>query len=126
MRPGVLHICVFALLLATLAGCRTRPDSMGHRDLLPLQNQWGQAQSLALSNPGVVAVHEIAPPNGYPAQPWYTGRNDLVPFVHAGFVGPASESSVTFTRDRQTISNGRVRDHYSETTFRRTFRDGQR
>jgi hypothetical protein len=50
--------------------------------------------------------------------PWYAGRNDRHPAVEAGYAGATFEASTTLTYDRQSHHNGRVRDHYHNTTYR--------
>lgn len=57
---------------------------------------------------------------------WYAGRNDFGPSVSVGYRSQTYDRSVTYTRDRQFISNGRVIDQYSQTTYRRTVREGTR
>ena len=114
---------ISALSLSTLLliGCQSRSGYTPH-DALPLYDHTGQARSLALSTP---AVRSSASSHSRP-EPWYIGRRDLRPFVTAGSVSRRHEHSVTVTRDRQFVFNGRVYDRYNQTTYRKTHRDSTR
>lgn len=121
MRCQRLLIPVLGLLLVVLAGCQTRPG-YALRDVQPLYDEFGHARSLTLTTPAV----RMATPSRRDYEPWYVGRRDVGPFVTAGTVSSRHERSVTFTRDSQYISNGRVYDRYRETTYRRSYSESTR
>ncbi|MGB0768924.1 MAG: hypothetical protein ACPGYV_14585 [Phycisphaeraceae bacterium] len=121
MRTRIVHLAAACLGVAILAGCQTRPG-YAPRDLEAMYDRDGQARSLALSAPPVRALAMTQPD----ADRWYDGRNDVGPFVTAGTRSVIREQSVTFTRDRQFIVNGRVFDRYDQTTFRRSISESER
>lgn len=82
----------------------------------------GQARSLAFTSQ-IVQSNQLLPPS---YQAWYTGRNDVGPSVAAGARTTSYQRSVTYTRDQQSIFNGRVYDNYQQTTYRRTVTESER
>lgn len=116
-----IRTCLFLFACTVLlTGCQH--PLVSERDLTPIYDIDGQARSLSLTTPQVQSA-QLLPP-GF--DKWYDSRNDIVPSVTAGYVGTTYEESVTYTRDGQYTSNGRVRDQYRETTYRRTYRESTR
>lgn len=116
--------CAFSLVVV-VGGCHYhRPQSLTSFDRSSLHDDYGHARSLSLSSP-VVRLSNGS--TGYVAEDqWYAGRNDVGPSVIAGYESARYETSVTYTRDRQSITNGRVYDRYDQTTYRRTVRESTR
>lgn len=108
------------LSLTVLSGCSNRPAWVSKHDADPLIDRYGNARSLVLSTP-LVNSAQLLPPQ---YDPWYASRNDRGPYVT--LQTSDVETSVTYTRDRQYISNGRVYDRYDQTTYRRTYRGSTR
>ena len=115
---ALLTLCVFVL-----GGCHARHGSHT-RDFGPLQDHYGQARSLALPTQMNRSASASAQAMAY--EPWYVGRNDIVPSVSVGYDSTRFERSVTYTRDQQLIVNGRVYDRYNQTTYRRTVSESTR
>lgn len=123
MAKGRLPLIALALLtVLVLGGCHSRPSQHAF-SYAPHRDDQGRAGSLVMPSDTLRRVTGDAPP-AYLA--WYAGRNDIVPSVTAGYASTRYEQSVTYTRDRQTISGGRVYDHYNQTTYRRTFSESAR
>ncbi|MEM1355677.1 MAG: hypothetical protein AAGC44_10115 [Planctomycetota bacterium] len=116
--------CQFATLVAALAlfvGCRQVPPHYHAADVAPLHHHFdGSARSLVSDTQ---AMSRLSSEN---ADDWYLNRRDFRPSVQAGYVSARRETTVTFTRDSQYISGGRVRDHYRQTTIRRSVQESQR
>jgi len=89
---------------------------------MTLTRRDGQARSLVLTTPVVRVLDQTASAE----VPWYIDRNDYGPTVFGGTATYQYEESVTYTRDRQHSSNGRVYDHYDQTTYSRTYRGNSR
>lgn len=120
MLTGLIKIACPLLLAALSVGC-SHPR-VSPRDLGPLPPIDGQARSLSLTSQ-IVQANQLLPP-GHDA--WYARRNDAGPSVSAGVRTTRFERSVTYTRDQQSIFNGRVHDNYRQTTFRRTVTESAR
>ena len=118
MRVHALPILAAIVTLALLSGCHSHRHGYDPHNDWPLYDERGAARSLVLTTPGVRNA-QLLPPT---YEPWYISRNDMGPSVVAGYEEPEYSSSVTYTRDRRSIYNGRVRDHFDETTYRRTYR----
>ena len=54
---------------------------------------------------------------------WYDVRNDFGPSAVSGYFSPQREVTYTNIYDRQYQHNGRVHDHYSNTTRRHTVQE---
>ena len=121
MRCQTQLAAMLGLSALLLVGCQTRPG-YSLRDVQPMYDDYGHARSLVLSTPAVRSTQQTR----HQHEPWYAGRRDVGPFVTAGTISPRYERSVTYSTDRQYISNGRVYDHYQETTHRQTYRDSTR
>lgn len=121
MHLAARHLAGLCVAAVLLTGCQHNPV-VSERDLTPLIDHRGQARSLSLTTPSVQAA-QLMPP-GF--ETWYDTRNDTGPSVFAGYSSATYERSVTYTRDRQSTYNGRVRDRYSETTYRKTYRETTR
>ncbi len=121
MPKVTFYLVASVLSLLALAGCQGRAE-LDRADYGPLFSASGQARSLVLPADGARSVAAGRPL----VQPWYVGRNDSGPSVSAGYRSTTFERSVTYTRDRQSISNGRVFDRYDQTTYRRSVRDAAR
>ncbi|MEM9416691.1 MAG: hypothetical protein AAGA29_14615 [Planctomycetota bacterium] len=76
----------------------------------------GQARSLAMDADAQRAL-TLARPGAN--DPWYIGRNDAGASVVYGERSTVYESTLTLTRDEQSISGGRVTDRFNQTTLRR-------
>ena len=111
----LLSIIVGALL--ALTGCQQPPRPV---DLGPQLDADGYRRSVALDTSLLQYIDSKRPASS--SLPWYANRNDLSPAATAGYRLPTVQSSVTITRDRQHSSNGRVRDHFYSTTYRREYR----
>ena len=122
MRPWGPKLLAAVAVLVLLGGCHSHPSAFSERDDWPLYDIRGNARSLSLTSTPVRNA-QLLPPL---YEPWYASRNDVGPSVVAGYDAPSYSSSVTYTRDRQSVRNGRVYDDYDETTYRRTFRESFR
>lgn len=126
MANGRAQLVAFALLgVLLLGGCHARPGMHGYAHAPLPRDDYGQARSLVMPS-RVVQAYQILSGQAPPIEPWYDGRNDWVPSVTAGYQSIVYERSVTYTRDHQSISNGRVYDRYNESTYRRTVRESVR
>ncbi|MCG8510215.1 MAG: hypothetical protein MI741_13385, partial [Rhodospirillales bacterium] len=65
------------------------------------------------------------PESSYADRWWHT-RHDRPATVVSGYESPVLESSVTYTRDSQYSSHGRVYDSFRSTTYRREYREAVR
>ena len=103
-----------AIVLA-LAGCR---DASMSRASEP-DTAASHSRSLALESAALVRLtpeHQT----GDPAD-WYAWRNDVRPTADGGVRSAIVDQAYTYTYDHQSTSTGgnnRVRDYYSQTTFR--------
>ena len=130
-----IAMLVLLILASLLVGCntntlqtryraRTAPPVFAPRDLDPLLDINGQARSLTMDSPQHHSLAASA--TNVDPQPWYVSRNDLFPSVAYGVSYQVYEQSVTYQRDRQRTSNGRVHDHFNQTTYRRRVIETQR
>lgn len=105
-----------------MGGCQTGPGGITQRDVQPMVDYFGNARSLALSTQPIHAAQ------AYPSAfaPWYSGRNDVVPYVVSGYNASTYERSVTTTYDGQYSAGSRVRDRFIQTTRRTTYRESSR
>ncbi len=120
MRNTFVHLAILALALLLLGGCHSRPG-LSRLDRGPLYDDMGHAGSLVMPSEAVRSASLALP-----YEPWYAGRNDQGPSVSVGYQSFAYDRSITYTRDSQYMSGGRVYDRYSQTTYRRTVRESQR
>ncbi len=102
-----------------LGGCQEAPLAQGNT-WLPYPDAPDRARSIVFHSPAVSRVLTYNDSNAPAAQPWYASRNDAVRAVAAGYQSPTVDRAVTITHDRQVISGGRSRDHYSSTTYRQS------
>jgi len=126
MATRLFQPLLLAMLgLFVLAGCHSHPaprPGLTALDRGPLHEHRDGVRSLAMAGDwqrgaGYTASDPFA---------WYAGRNDTGPSVTAGYVTQRYERSVTFTRDRQYTSGGRVYDDLHQTTYRRSVREAIR
>lgn len=110
----------FSLLLSFgfIVGCH---GSYWDQDssALPYPAVWGRPNSIVFQSPTVrgLAGNSIKTSQTFP---WYVSRNDVVPTAFAGYRSATTERIVNYTNDRQVTTGGHVRDHYYNTTRRRT------
>jgi hypothetical protein len=104
-----------------MIGCE-QPQPM--TDLGPQLDAEGYHRSVALDSP--LLRHLQVRQRSRDGLSWYDGRNDRTLAVNAGYDLPSLQRSVTLTRDRQYLSNGRVHDIYSSTTYRTEYRQNVR
>ncbi|MFN3168715.1 MAG: hypothetical protein ACE37H_16780 [Phycisphaeraceae bacterium] len=118
-------VALAMLGLFVLGGCHTHPaerPGLTALDRGPLHEYRDGTRSLAVASDWQLDA-------GYGATDtyaWYAGRNDVGPSVTAGYATQRYERSVTYTRDRQYTSGGRVFDNFHQTTYRRSVREAQR
>lgn len=120
----VIRCCQIATLLLAallLVGCSAQPlyggldgDRAYHYD--------GSSRSLALDSTRQTALTAARPPG----DAWWVNRRDQGPVAYGGVVGVQRETTVTYTRDTQYISGGRVYDRYQRSTYRRSVQDSFR
>ncbi|MEM9883257.1 MAG: hypothetical protein AAF800_10105 [Planctomycetota bacterium] len=107
---------------APTAGPRADGDPVAPRaaSFGPLLAPDGSHRSLATDSPALSELQEMQPwlASG---TPWYAGRNDRRPAVHAGVVFPVVVLSQTDTSDRFSSSNGRVTDNFNVRISREKF-----
>lgn len=121
----MIRRCQLATLLlasAMFAGCQQAPPHYRAADARPLTSYDGSARSLASDSDGLAKLSA----NAGSVDAWYLDRRDYRPSVLSGYVSPRHEVSVTYTRDSQYVSGGRVYDSYRQTTYRRSIRESQR
>lgn len=122
---GSQLVALGLLSLLLLTGCHGQPQArpgLTTLDRAPLHDHGRHAGSLVMASDWQRETGAMASGN----YAWYAGRNDLVPSVFAGYATARYERSVTYTRDRQYTSGGRVYDHYHQTTYRRSVRESSR
>lgn len=105
-------ITVLACLGLGLVGCSQPKNTV---DLGPQLDADGNRRSVALQTPLLQYLQERETASA--DLPWYADRNDRTLAVDAGYVSPTFQDSVTYTRDRQYQTGGRVFDHFSSTTY---------
>ncbi len=115
IRPLILVLCLGGCL--ALIGCE-QPQPM--TDFGPQLDTEGVPRSLALDTPLLQHLRETRGIDR--GQAWYDARNDQTLAATSGYELPTVQSSVTYTRDRQYFSNGRVYDNVSSTTYRAEYR----
>ncbi len=99
--------------MMAVVGCQEVPRAV---DLGPQLDTAGNPRSVAMDSALLnYLVVRQDPAHGLP---WYADRNDHTPVADGGYRLPTVESSVTYTRDRQYHSNGRVHDQFNSTTYR--------
>lgn len=103
---------VFACLGLGLVGCSQPKNMVDHGPQLDAD---GNRRSVALQTPLLQYLQERETASA--GMPWYADRNDRTLAADAGYISPTYQDSVTVTRDRQHQSAGRVRDHFSSTTY---------
>jgi hypothetical protein len=111
-RFGVGCLLLTALLLPVL-GCG-RPAIVDTRPIAPVAER----------PVSLLAAIPPAYPGSYPGDPaaaWYHDRNDYGPIVLRGQWSQVVDRVHTRTYDRQSISNGRVRDYLHQTTRRQRY-----
>ena len=102
--------CLSVLVAATaLTGCSIAPNIDAGR----LLDHQGMARSLVMSS-GLADLNLLRKPKAL--QPWYTYRNDELPYVSEEIQGSTIEKSFTRTIDRQQINHGRVFDNFHRTS----------
>ena len=104
-------------LAGVLTGCQSAPSV----DLGPQLDADGYPRSLVMDSP--LQNRLAARMNVAPERAWYAGRKDYSPSAQAGYRLPTIQSSVTYTRDHQSHSHGRIHDHYNSTTYRTEYRE---
>ncbi|MFI4862228.1 MAG: hypothetical protein ACIAXF_16310 [Phycisphaerales bacterium JB063] len=109
---------LLALTLLLTGGCATRSATYAwaEPDHGLLYRGPGQARSLTMDADPQRALADASPGT---IDPWYLGRNDQAPSVVYGERATVYESTLTLTRDGQSISGDRVYDRFSQTTYRR-------
>lgn len=111
-RFGVGCLLLTALLLP-LPGCG-RPEIVDKRPIAPVADR--PASLLAAVAPAYPGSYA-----GDPAAPWYYDRNDYGPIVPRGQRSEVVDRVYIWTYDRQSTSNGRVRDYMHQTTRRQRY-----
>ena len=106
-------ITVTACLAFALAGCSQPKNTV---DRGPQLDADGNRRSVVLQTPLQQYLQERETASA--DLPWYADRNDRMLAADAGYASPTFQDSVTYTRDRQYQSGGRVYDHFSSTTYR--------
>jgi len=109
IRNLIAILATAALFLILLAGCQSAPNAY-HGDI-----SYGPAHALSMDS---AAQHQFN--RRSQGQAWYLGRNDTYPTVYYGAQVQTYTETDVYERDRQDITNGRARDHYSRTTVTRT------
>lgn len=120
-------VAVALLGLLMLTGCHSHGDpqarpGLNALDRAPLHDRQQHAASLVMPSDW----QRTANADSTNLYAWYAGRNDIGPSVSAGYATARYERTVTYTRDRQTISGGRVYDHFHQSTYRRSIRESVR
>lgn len=111
-RSLAIVICLGGLL--GLTGCEQARPIVSY-DRRPQLDADGAPRSLVVQTP--LLQHLQARESASVSLPWYADRNDRSLAADAGYQLPTLQDSVTITRDRQYHNNGRVRDHFSSTTY---------
>lgn len=111
-RSGAGCLLLTALLLSVL-GCG-RPAIVDKRPIAPVADR--PASLLATIGPAYSGAYV-----GDPAAAWYYDRNDYGPIVLRGRRSEGFDRVHMWTYDRQSISNGRVRDYLHQTTRRQRY-----
>lgn len=119
IRPLSLVLGLAGCLL--LVGCE---QSQPMTDLGPQLDEHGMPRSVALDSSQLTILKKLRP--GAEGPSWYHSRNDRTLAATAGYDLAGSDVSSTLTRDRQYTSGGRVRDNFSETTYRSEYRQSIR
>jgi hypothetical protein len=112
IRVGTGGLVLTALLLPLL-GC-ARPAIVDTRPIAPVPDRPAS----------LLAALPAAPGGSYAGDPtaaWYYDRNDYGPTVLRGQRSEVVDRVYTWTYDRQSISNGRVRDYLHQTTRRQRY-----
>ncbi len=119
---GYSSVVTACLLISVtlLMGCEGAPLAEGE-SLLPYPDVRGRPRSIVFNSRELRRV-SVAPGAGFNVggQPWYASRNDIGLTTFAGYRSAKTERVVNITYDRQTISAGRVRDHFHNTTYRQS------
>ena len=102
MKTAIKSTFAFGLILFALTGCQTQPVS------------WGEAETAYASQRNRSVATAI--PN---QQAWYAERNDAQTTVYSGYRGATTETSVTYSRDRQAFHHGHVHNSLNDSTTRR-------
>ncbi|XAM00328.1 hypothetical protein OT109_02850 [Phycisphaeraceae bacterium D3-23] len=109
-------LLALALLLSVGCASRSTPYSWAEPHHGLLYRDGGQALSLAMDSDAQRALTQAKPGT---IDPWYIGRNDAMASVVYGERRSVYESTLTLSRDQQSISGGRVYDRFNRTTLRR-------
>lgn len=119
-RLGQFKQAAALLTIAVLAGCQGAPLAKDDT-WLAYPEALGRPRSIVF--PSLAMRRLVAEHNEDAAiysQPWYATRNDARLTISAGYRSATTDRVVNVTYDRQTISNGRVRDQYNSATYRQT------
>ncbi|MEO0586186.1 MAG: hypothetical protein AAF078_00965 [Planctomycetota bacterium] len=114
---GVIVALGIAFWMLAQSGCTTAPTHA------PLTDGYGHPRSLVTDPAPMVALRPTPAERAAAGTPWYASRQDRPVAVAAGYVSPRFERTVTVTRDRQDIYNGRVRDNVDVDTYSTTVRE---
>jgi len=120
---GRILLGVLALVLSTgIGGCQS--NWMLHDANLGMsRDEHHETRSTALPSKH---VRVLGLAHGAEPDAWYASRNDAQLTVEAGHRSAIYDAQYTFTRDQQYISNGRVRDHYNQRTYRTSVVESRR
>ena len=113
-----LHICLVGLCL--MGGCNHIPLAQEEGIALPHPRVQGRPRSIVCDSPKLHQLYEVADARTRTESPWYMSRNDARLATQAGYKGTTETRWVNVTYDRQSISGGRSRDYYHNTTWEGT------
>ena len=123
--PTAALLAVAILLVLLVGGCQATPGYLSYEPGHGLLHRpVGQPRSLVMDSVAQQAAAGAADPATF--DPWYVGRNDVMPGVVYGERVLISETSYSFTRDQQFSGRGRVVDRYQQSTLRERITETRR
>jgi hypothetical protein len=117
LHRSILSV-VGVLSLSLLTACESKPSRARYDATFAVP---GQPRSMVMDSPRQQRLQTTLPESTENTDylPWYLVRNDARLSTEAGYVSPMTQEAAGYTYDRQSTSNGRVYDSYSNTVYRR-------